>query len=116
MLPPLKNAHLKEKLNLLKREVLDENEQAKACAAPLSKLTPSLDNQINKWLRGLNPDQLARRYGIDELIKLATLRGVYKELPARQMVATALYRCGFKQVRLWGKQFRNRRLWVLIKT
>jgi hypothetical protein len=115
MLPPLKNAYLKEKINLLKQEVLDGKDIAKASAVTPLKDPLSLDNQIAAWLRGLNPDQLSRRYGIDDVIKLASLKGIYKDLPARQMVASALYRCGFEQVRLWGKPFRQRRYWALKK-
>jgi hypothetical protein len=116
MPPPLMSAYLKENINLLKQEVIIRNVKAEADKVKSPNTLPLLDKNLNTWLSGLNSEQLSQKYGIDDIIKLAGLKGLYKELPARQMVALALYKCGFKQVRLWGKPFRNKRLWILNST
>ena len=113
MLPPLIKPYLRDRLSLLKREVEANIIKAGAIASQTAKPTPSLDALIEDWVKSLTPDQQLRKYGISEIIQLAQLKGRYKELPAKQMVATALYKCGFSQIRSWGKKSRNRRYWGL---
>jgi len=88
--------------------------KAGAMASQTAKPTPSLNALIEGWVKSLTPGQQLRKYGITEIIQLAGLKGRYKELPAKQMVATALYKCGLSQIRSWKKQLRNRRYWQLI--
>ena len=112
MPPPLVRAHLREQINLLKQEV-EANASKKEIKIPQgSNSSPSLEALILDWVAGMAPDQRSRMYGISEIIQLAKLKGRYRESPAKQMVASALYRCGFSQIRCWKKHSRNRRLWV----
>jgi len=113
MPPPLVRAHLREQINLLKQEVEANASKDGAKVTQTSKTNPSLETLIQDWVAGMVPDQRARSYGISEIIQLARLKGRYKELPAKQMVASALYKCGFSQTRCYKRAFRNRRLWSL---
>lgn len=112
MQPPLK-PYLKDRIGLIKQQVEANIIKAGAMVSQTAKPTPSLDALIEDWMKSLTPDQQLRKYGISEIIQLAQLKGRYKELPAKQMVATALYKCGFSQIRSWKKQSRNRRYWGL---
>jgi len=107
MPPPLLNAHLKDEIALIKQRALAESIKT----IEHVNNTP-LEEAIKDWVAGMVPTQRSRMYGISEIIQLAHLKGRYKELPAKQMVATALYKCGFTQTRLWGKGLRNRRFWI----
>jgi len=112
MPPPLIRAHLKEQINLLKQEVEVNTSKDVTKVPQPSKSTPSLEILIQDWVAGMVLDQRSRMYGISEIIQLAGLKGRYKELPAKQMVATALYKCGFNQKRSYKKDSRNRRFWI----
>lgn len=114
MPPPLLKPYLRDSLGLLKKEVEANISKNAAKTSQTIKPPSSLDALIQDWVKGLTQDQRARMYGISEIIQLAQLKGRYKELPAKQMVATALYKCGFSQVRSWKKQSRNRRFWGLV--
>lgn len=114
MPPPLIKPYLRDRLSLLKEEVEASSSKNAARASQITKPPSSLDALLEDWVKGLAADQRARMYGISEIIQLAQLKGRYKELPAKQMVATALYKCGFCQVRSWKKQSRNRRYWGLV--
>lgn len=105
--PPLLNAHLKDQIALIKQRALSERIKS---IEDVNKM--SLEEAIKDWVAGMVPEQRSRIHGISEIIQLAHLKGRYKELPAKQMVATALYKCGFTQTRLWGKGLRNRRFWI----
>lgn len=113
MPPPLIRAHLREQINLLRQEVAAKASKDDVKVRHASKSPPSLESLIKEWVKGLTLDQRSRMYGIGEIIQLAQLKGRYKELPAKQMVATALYKSGFNQVRSWKKDLRNRRYWIL---
>lgn len=113
MPPPLIKPYLRDRLRILKKEVEATSSKEAARASQAFKPPSSLDTLIKDWVKGLTLDQRARKYEISEIIQLAELKGRYKELPAKQMVATALYKCGFSQVRSWKKQSRNRRYWGL---
>jgi len=113
MLPPLVTAHLKERISLLKQEVESKASKDVVKVRQGSNPSLSLEALIQDWLTGIAPDQRSRMYGISEIIQLAQLKGRYKALPAKQMVATALYKCGFIQIRCWKKASRNRRYWRL---
>jgi hypothetical protein len=108
MPPPLVKAHLRDQIELIKKRAITDSVSPSKTANSIS-----LEDSIKDWVSGLTPTQLSRMYGISEIIQLAQLKGKYRELPARQMVATALYRCGFTQSRKWGATFRNRRFWVI---
>jgi hypothetical protein len=108
MPPPLLRAYLKEDLDALKIEVSTYINKVLPKESP-----PSFEALIQDWINGLTPEQRSRMYGITEIIQLAGLKGRYRELPAKQMVATALYKCGFSQTRCYKKLFRNRRVWSL---
>jgi hypothetical protein len=58
------------------------------------------------------PEQLKRRYSTIEVIQLANLKGKYRDMPARQEVATALRKNGFEHKRSWTNNNRNRRFWI----
>ena len=104
--PPLVKAHLRDQIALIKQRAFAQS------IKPIEHLKKgSLETCIQNWIKGLTPPQLSRMYGISEIIQLAQLNGRYRALPAKQMVATALYSCGFIQIRLWGKDLRNRRFW-----
>lgn len=111
MPPPLLRAYLKEDLNALRTELKTHINKVALDELP----PPPLEVLIQDWIKGLTPDQRSHKYGISEIIKLAGLRGKYRELPAKQMVATALYKCGFSQTRSWKRSFRNRRYWILVQ-
>jgi hypothetical protein len=111
--PPLMKPYLKDRINLIRQQVEASMIKAGARASQTAKTPPSLDALIEDWVRSLTPDQRSRTYGISEIIQLAQLKGRYKEWPAKQMVATALYKLGFTQIRSWKKQSRNRRYWLL---
>ncbi len=108
MPPPLLRAYLKEDLEELKADAKTHINKVASKESP-----PSLEVLIQDWVNGLSPEQRSRTYGISEIIQLAKLKGRYKEMPAQQMVATALYKSGFIQTRCYKKAFRNRRLWGL---
>ncbi|MBT8541217.1 hypothetical protein G6722_07730 [Polynucleobacter paneuropaeus] len=110
MQPPLVKAHLKDQIALLKEKASVNTFKS------LERIkTISLEDVIKDWLSGLTGPQLSHMYGIAEIIKLAQLKGKYREFPAKQMVAIALYKLGFRQLRSWKKEMRNRRYWILKK-
>lgn len=111
IMPPPLGGHLRAQIELLKKHAA-ENRQSitKSC---MGSLVPPMEELISQWIKSLTPTQLSRMYGIDEVIQLAALKGRYKTLPARQMVATALYKCGFDQIRCWKKLSRNKRFWKI---
>ena len=109
MPPPLVRAHLRDQIALIKEKASVNN------LKPVERIKViSLEGAIKDWVAGLTGPQLSHMYGITEIIQLAQLKGRYRDLPAKQMVATALYKCGFTQLRKWGAGLRNRRLWVLV--
>ena len=108
MPPPLVKAHLRDQIALIKEKALVDNSR------PVERIKViSLEDAIKDWVSGLTGPQLSHMYGITEIIQLVQLKGRYRDLPAKQMVATALYKCGFTQLRKWGSGLRNRRFWVL---
>jgi hypothetical protein len=113
MPPPLLRPYLRDRISLVQHEVEAYLNKDAVKASLAIKVPPSLEALIEDWVKGLTPEQRVRMYGIGEVIKLASLKGRYKELPAKQMVASALYKCGFIQIRSWKKQLRNRRYWGL---
>ena len=106
MPPPLVNAYLKDQITRIKERVSAESIKSLRHVKNIS-----MEEAIKDWVAGLTPLQASRMYGITEIIQLAQLKGKFRELPAKQMVATALYKAGFIQTRLWGKGLRNRRFW-----
>ena len=113
MPPPLMKPYLKDRINLIKQQVEASIIKGSVKPSQTAKPPPSLEILIEDWVKGFTPDQRSRTDGITEIIQLAQLKGRYKEWPAKQMVATALYKLGFTQIRSWKKQSRNRRYWLL---
>ena len=68
--------------------------------------------QITEWINELPEAQKRQSYDIEAIIRLAKLSGRYSSSPSHQQVALALRRVGFKQIRSWKKNYRNKRLWV----
>ena len=74
--------------------------------------TERLEDGIYTWKNSLTPDQLTRRYTLKEIIELAKLEGLHKDLPQYEQVASALRKNGFINKRAWTKASRNKRFWI----
>lgn len=110
MLPPLTNEPLYKQIQRLKEEVIASNlrtKEASVNALPIH----TLEEKIMLWIQSLTPAQLGRPYTTIEVIRLASLTGKYRSLPALQEVAQILRKHGFEHERSWKKNTRNQRYW-----
>lgn len=111
MQPPLINEPLYLQIQRLKEEVATTD--LKRGSVTLS--TPSmytLEQKVALWIQSLTPAQLQRPYATIEIIKLASLTGKYRTLPALQEVAQLLRKYGFEHKRSWKNGSRNQRYWI----
>lgn len=111
MLPPLVKPHLYLQIQRLKEEVITSNlttKEALVNALPIH----TLEEKIALWIQSLTPTQLERPYTTIEIIRLASLTGKYRSLPALQEVAQILRKHGFEHRRSWKKESRNQRYWL----
>lgn len=114
MQPPLINEPLYKKIQRLKEEVATSKLKNKTAALnPLPIHT--LEEKIALWIQSLTPTQLERPYTTIEIIRLASLTGKYRSLPALQEVAQLLRKYGFRHKRSWTSGARNKRYWKLEK-
>ncbi len=112
--PPVGNRPLYDYLQRLKAEAEAINNPSKP-KNDLADQSIYLDSQIKAWILKLTPDQLLRRYGVWEIIRLADLAGKYREKPALQQVAYALRANGFISKRSWTNASCNQRYWIYKK-
>lgn len=111
MQPPLIIEPLYKQIQRLKEEVITSNlrtKEALANALPVH----TLEEKIARWIHSLTPSQLERPYTTIEVVRLASLTGKYRSLPALQEVAQILRKHGFKHKRSWKKGSRNQRYWL----
>ncbi len=112
--PPLVKQPLYLQIRALKEEAQHHNQQAVAPITPIAPANQSkaLYEGVKNWVESMTPEQLKRRYSTIEVIQLANLKGKYREMPARQEVATALRKNDFEHKRSWTNSNRNRRFWI----
>lgn len=94
----------------LKEEADRQNKQLRA--KPIQTQLEYLDEGIKTWIDSLTPDQLIRRYTLNEIIGLAKLKGRHRELPQFEQLASVLRKSGFVNKRAWTKASRNKRYWI----
>ena len=75
----------------------------------------TLEDRLMKWIKSLSPAQLEKPYTTLEVIKLASLTGKHRRLPALQEVAQLLRKYGFEHKRSWVANTYNRRYWKFKK-
>jgi hypothetical protein len=110
-MPPLVNEPLYKQIQRLKEDVAQNN--LKTQVAALNTLPiHTLEEKILQWVQSLTPTQLERPYTTLEVIRLASLTGKYRELPALQKVAQILRRYDFEHKRSWKKGSKNQRYWL----
>jgi len=114
MQPPLMKQPLYLQIRTLKEAAQRQNEQVAIPTTPIAPLNQSkaLYEGVKDWKDSMTPEQLKRRYSTTEVIQLANLKGKYRDMPARQEVATALRKNGFEHQRSWTNANRNRRFWI----
>lgn len=69
-----------------------------------------LVQQIDRLSNSLSPAELLRPWHIDDWI--ARLDGKYHSRPHGRWVGLALRQLGWSHVRLWGAEWRGRRMWL----
>ena len=111
MQPPLINEPLYLQIQRLREEVA-LSELKKRTARPSTAPICTLEEKLLMWIALLTPAQLQRPYTTIEVIRLASLTGKYRSLPALQEVAQLLRKHGFKHKRSWKKGSRNQRYWL----
>ena len=112
--PPLINDPLYKQIQRLKEEVATNNLKIKTAA--LNNLPiHTLEEKIALWIQSLSTTQLVRPYTTIEIIRLASLTGKYRSLPALQEVAQILRKHGFEHKRSWTNNSRNQRYWIHTK-
>jgi negative regulator of sigma E activity len=109
--PPLVKPPLYLQIRALKEEAHRQNQQPVAPIAPVNQ-SKALYEGVKEWKESMTPEQLKRSYSTIEVIQLANLKGKYRDMPARQEVATALRKNGFESKRSWTNANRNRRFWI----
>ena len=110
--PPEKlTAYLRDALIDLKRKV-DASVPKAATRVDISTSVRYQD-AISGWIATLTPVQRQRRFSMDEIIKLAGVRGIDGRLASVQVMGDALQSCGFTQGRDWTKAGRNQRFWKM---
>ncbi len=108
--PPANFGHLRRQIEQLRMEAQSRISNLKPSEC-LNRIEEHV-KQISLWVNELPEAQKRQPYGIEAIIRLAKLSGRYSPSPSHQQVATALRRIGFKQIRSWKKNYRNKRLWV----
>lgn len=111
MQPPASYTYLRDRIEQLKIEAEALNQKSMATQSSACPLEQHRQ-KISEWINALPTSQQQRKYGIDEIITLAALKGQYEELPAQSDVAEALRKVGFTQVRSWKKADRSKRFWI----
>jgi hypothetical protein len=112
--PPLVNEPLYKQIERLKSEVIARNlitKEASVNTLPIH----TLEEKIVLWIKSLTQVQLERPYTTLEVIRLASLKGKYRDCPALQEVAQILRKHGFEHKRNWTKASRNQRYWKFKK-
>lgn len=109
-LPPLINEPLYKQIQRLKEEVATSNPDTKARSINTLPIH-TLEEKIALWIQSLTPAQLERPYTTIEVIRLASLTGKYRRLPALQEVAQLLRKHGFEHKRSWLARAHNKRYW-----
>lgn len=110
MQPPLINEPLYIQIQRLREEVA-LSDLKKSTVRPSALPTCTLEEKLVPWIASLTPVQLQRPYTTLEVIKLASLTGKYRTLPALQEVAQILRKHGFIHKRSWTNVSRNQRYW-----
>jgi hypothetical protein len=108
--PPLVIEPLYKQIQRLKEEVAINNLKIEAAALNALPIH-TLEEKIALWIQSLTPTQLERPYTTIEVIRLASLNGKYRSLPALQEVAQILRKHGFEHKRSWTNNSRNQRYW-----
>ena len=112
MQPPVNSGYLRGYIEQLKIEARVTAENSKDNSRePLGRIDMQVQ-KISEWVKELPEAQKKQAYGIDAVIRLANLTGMYAPYPSHQHIAIALRRSGFTQFRSWKKCNRNKRLWV----
>ncbi len=111
MQPPLVKQPLYLQIRALKEEAERRAQGPITPTAPVNQ-SNALHEGVKYWKESMTPEQLKRRYSTLEVIQLANLKGKYRDMPARQEVATALRKNGFVHKRTWTNANRNRRFWI----
>lgn len=98
--------HYIQNLRKVSEQLLVKNQQ--------DKLVRRTDNepieaQIHRWWANLPPTMQKRRFQIFEIAGQCC--GKYRDRPALRQVASALRSIGWREIRDWSKNGRNRRLW-----
>ena len=112
MQPPANSGHLRGYIEQLKMEARTLAENPKDNPERSLGRIDQHALKISEWVNELSEAQKRQSYGIDAVIRLANLIGMYAPYPSHQHIAIALRRSGFTQFRSWKKCNRNKRLWV----
>ena len=112
MQPPANSGHLRGYIEQLKTEARTMAEKPKDDSRGSLDRIDMQVQKISEWVNELPEVQKRQSYGIDAVIRLANLTGMYATYPSHQHIAIALRRSGFTQFRSWKKCNRNKRLWV----
>lgn len=73
--------------------------------------TNTIREQIKTWLATMTPEQIKRRFTLEEVERLAGLVGKHGGRVAHHQIASALRSFGFESKRDWTVAGRNRRYW-----
>lgn len=111
MPPPLIFSSLRESVNRLAAEAEDAARDRKVPLGSTS-IVSDYEQRIQRWVSGMAPVQLARRFTIKEVMELAKLPGRYRARGSQRYTGEALRRCGFVTKRDWTTAGRNKRFWV----
>jgi hypothetical protein len=108
MPPPLILESMRDAVNRLAIEA------KQSCSVPKqsTSIAEDYEYRINRWIQGMTPMQLSRRYTIFEVMDLAKLPGRYRTRGSQRYTGEALRRCGFVTKRDWTTAGRNKRFWV----
>lgn len=114
MQPPVNSGHLRGYIERLKTEARAMAEKPKDNSkGSLGRIDVQVQ-KISDWVNELPEAQKRQPYGIEAVIRLANLSGLYAPHPSYQHIAIALRRSGFIQIRSWKKCNRNKRLWAWV--
>ena len=109
--PPLIIEPLYKQIQRLKEEVITSNLRTKEASVNAPPIH-TLEEKIMSWIHSLTPTQLERPYTTIEVIRLASLTGKYRSLPALQEVAQILRKHGFEHKRSFKNGNKNQRYWL----
>ena len=114
MQPPLIKQPLYLQIRALKEDA-QRQAQRPIMPTPPANQSNALYEGVKDWKESMTPEQLKKHYSTIEVIRLANLKGKYRDMPARQEVATALRKNGFEHKRSWKNANRNCRFWIFIE-